>query len=193
MSVAQEILSLLPPQKTGGMPLMEALNKRQSSREYVDGRISDQQLSNLLWAACGVNRPDEAKRTAPSSRNKQEIDVYVAMDNGLFLYDHIKHALITILHEDIRPFTGQQDFVAIAGVNLIYVANYERAESDAEQYRATSSVNAGFIAQNVYLYCASEGLACVVRGWFERENLSNIMQLEGQQDIILTQTVGLKK
>jgi len=189
----QETIALLPPVKSGGMPLMEALNQRQTNRELAEGRLSDQQLSNLLWAAYGINRPESGKRTVPTSRNKQEMDVYVALEEGLYLYDAIKHQLIRVLEIDIRRETGEQEFVNIAAVNLIYVADYNRAGSDPESYRNTSSVNTGFMAQNVYLYCASEDLACVVRGWFNKDHLRDVMRLEGHQEVILTQTVGLKK
>ncbi|MBP7849720.1 MAG: SagB/ThcOx family dehydrogenase [Lentimicrobiaceae bacterium] len=190
---SQEIKTLPAPEKTGGMPLMQAFNERQTIREIKEGKLSEQQLSNILWAAYGINRTEGGKRTVPTSRNKQEMDVYVALEEGLYLYDAIKHQLIRVLEIDIRRETGEQEFVNIAAVNLIYVADYNRAGSDPESYRNTSSVNTGFMAQNVYLCCASEDLGCVVRGWFNKDHLRDIMGLEGHQEVILTQTVGLKK
>ncbi|HKK68373.1 MAG TPA: SagB/ThcOx family dehydrogenase [Bacteroidales bacterium] len=186
-----EIISLPDADKTGGMPLMEALNERHSSREYSAKNLSNQQIANMLWAAWGVNR-DNGKHTAPSSRNKQEMEVYMSTADGLFLYLPEKHALKKIHDKDIRAITGGQDFVDDAAVNLIFVADYRKAGDDvtADDYRCTSGTNAGFMSQNVYLWCASEGLATVVRGWFDREELHEAMGLEVFRDVILCQTVG---
>ncbi len=186
-----EIISLPDADKTGGMPLMEALNERHSSREYSAKNLSDQQIADMLWAAWGVNR-DNGKHTAPSSRNKQEMEVYMSTADGLFLYLPEKHALKKIHDKDILAITGGQDFVDDAAVNLIFVADYRKAGDDvtADDYRCTSGTNAGFMSQNVYLWCASEGLATVVRGWFDREELHEAMGLEVFRDVILCQTVG---
>jgi nitroreductase len=191
MGQKAEIISLPDADKTGGMPLMEALNERHSSREYSAKNLSDQQIADMLWAAWGVNR-DNGKHTAPSSRNKQEMEVYMSTADGLFLYLPEKHALKKIHDKDIRAITGGQDFVDDAAVNLIFVADYRKAGDDvtADDYRCTSGTNAGFMSQNVYLWCASEGLATVVRGWFDREELHEAMGLEVFRDVILCQTVG---
>ncbi|MDD5020401.1 MAG: SagB/ThcOx family dehydrogenase, partial [Candidatus Omnitrophica bacterium] len=116
-------IELPPPQTDGGMPLMRALKQRQSRREFSDKELSLQDLSNLLWAAFGINRADSGGRTAPSAHNAQEIDIYVAVKGGLFLYDARNHMLEPVLPEDIRPATGQQPFVKNAPVNLIFVAD----------------------------------------------------------------------
>lgn len=189
----ENIIPLPEPEKTGGMPLMEALNQRHSSRSFQKKALPDQILSNVLWAAFGVNR-ENGKRTAPSSQGKTEMEIYVAKSDGLFEYLPEKNALKKILDEDIRPKTGKQNFVADAPVNLIFVANYKKAGNvDPEKYRYTSGMNTGFISQNIYLYCASEGLATVVRGWFDEEELRKAMKLEDHKGIILTQTVGYPK
>lgn len=191
--LAQEArpLQLPAPQTGGGMPLMKALGLRRSTRQFGADTIPAQVLSNLLWAACGVNRPGENKRTAPSARNMQEVHVYVSQKKGLFLYDAFSHSLIPVLSEDIRAATGMQDFVAQAPLNLIYVAdvNTDSTVSEAERmfYPATDT---GFISQNVYLFCASEGLATVVRGMVDRPTLAAKMGLRPDQRIILAQTVG---
>ena len=147
-------------------------------------------LSDLLWAACGVNRPD-GRRTAPTAVNWQEIDVYVAMADGLYLFDARAHTLRLVKKEDVRALTGMQSFVREAPVNLIYVADLARmgraSQADKEFYSATDT---GFVSQNVYLYCASEGLATVVRGMVDREALSRAMGLRPDQRIVLAQTVG---
>jgi len=182
----------LPKPKTeGGMPLMEALKKRHSSRRFADRKLSDQVLSDLLWAAFGVNRPD-GRRTAPSAVNWQEIDIYVATADGLWLFDAKAHDLKPVLPKDIRALTGRQEFVKNAPVNLVYVADFAKMrkgtpEADKILY---SAADTGFISQNVYLFCASEGLATVVRGLVDRPALAKAIGLREDQRVILAQTVG---
>ena len=184
-------LPLPKPQMEGGKPLMQALKERASSRAFSTEKLPLQTLSNLLWAACGINRPDSGKRTAPSARNWQEIDVYVATADGLFLFEPQEHVLKPVLPEDIRALTGSQPFVKDVPVNLIYVADYSKVSQDtpADKDRYTAA-DAGFISQNVYLFCASEGLATVVRGLIDREALAGKMGLRPDQKIILAQSVG---
>jgi len=187
-------LALPAPQTDGGKPLMQALKARQSSRSYSSEPLPAQVLSNLLWAACGVNRPESGKRTAPTAVNWQEIDVYVATAEGFYLFDARAHSLTAVLKDDIRALTGTQAFVAEAPVNLVYVADYSRigraSQADKDFYSATDT---GFISQNVYLYCASEGLATVVRGLVNRPVLSERMGLRPDQKIILAQSIGYPK
>ncbi len=180
-----EDIHLPVPQKTGGMPLMEALNARRTQRKFSTKPLSEKQLSDLLWAACGINR-DNGKRTAPSAMNRQEIDVYVALPSGLYLYVAPENRLQLVLAQDIRAKTGKQPFVKTAPVCLIYVSDDERLK--LEFYTATDT---GFISQNVYLFCASEGLSTVVLGSVDKEALHATMKLKSTQHIILTQPVGL--
>jgi SagB-type dehydrogenase family enzyme len=190
--VAQERkpLELPSPQTEGGKPLMQVLKERKSSRDFSSKPLPPQVLSNLLWAAFGVNRPD-GRRTAPSARNMQEIDIYVALPEGLFLYDAKAHRLNPVVAEDLRGATGTQPFVAQAPVNLIYVADYARMGSGSEESKNFyAAADTGFIAQNVYLFCASEGLATVVRALVDREKLAPRMKLRPEQRIVLAQTVG---
>lgn len=180
------------PQMEGGMPLMQALKNRQTIREYGARAIPEQVLSNLLWAADGINRPDSGKRTAPSAMNWQEIDIYVATEKGLSLYDAKAHALVEVLTEDVRMQTGRQGNAPLV---LIYVADGAKmgtrgSQADRDFY---SACDTGFISQNVYLFCASEGLATVVRGGINRETLSAAMKLRPEQKIILCQNVGYPK
>ena len=182
---------LPPPDTQGGMPLMQALALRSTSRSFADKELPVQVLSDLLWAATGINRPDSGKRTAPTARNLQEIDVYVAMAEGLYLYDPNEHVLLPVLEGDIRAVTGRQDFVAAAPVNLVFVADYARmGDAAAEIKKFYGATDTGFISQNVYLYCASAGLATVVRGAVDREALAKAMKLRTDQAVILAQTVG---
>lgn len=196
-TVAQDI-KLPEPDKTGGVPLMQALNDRSSTREYDSTRLSDRQLSGLLWAAWGINRPETGKHTAPSSNNKQEMSVYAALESGLYLYVPELHTLKQIHNRDIRKVTGKQDFVGIAPVNLIFVSDLLKAgisnpEKAGPESMNTSNINTGFMAQNVYLFCASEKLACVVRGWVDGPELARAMELAPHQRIIVAQTVGFPK
>ncbi len=191
-----ETIKLPPPQTEGGRPLMQVLKARQSSREFGSEAVLPKQvLSNLLWAANGVSRPD-GKRTAPSAMNWQNIDIYAATADGLYLYDAPQNALKILLKEDIRPATGQQAFVKSVPLNLIYVADYAKAKTPRGENPAAevwSAAGVGFISQNVYLFCASEGLATVVRGMFDREALGKMLKLRPDQKIILTQSVGYPK
>ena len=192
-AVAQETgaIRLPSPETVGGIPLMRALKARHSSREFDGRALPPQVLSNLLWAAGGVNRPDTGARTAPSAHDWREIDVYVATADGAYRYDPPTHTLKQVVAGDIRPLTGVQDFVATAPVNLVYVADLDRMSgASAEDKAFYSAADAGFIAQNVYLYCASADLAVVVRGLVDREALGAALGLGQHQRIILAQTVG---
>lgn len=187
-------IQLLKPQTDGGRPLLQVLKDRKSSREFGSEKLPAQALSNLLWAAFGVNRPDSGKRTAPSAMNRQEIDIYVATDDGLYLFDAKAHLLKPVLGKDIRALTGLQPFVKEVPLNLIYVADFSRMGSVTnEQKEFYSAADTGFIAQNVYLYCASEGLATVVRGLVDKPALAKVMNLRMDQKITLAQSVGYPK
>jgi len=193
VAFAQEgkTVSLPKPAMKGGKPLMEVLKNRKSSREYSTKELSDQVLSNLLWAAFGVNRPDSGKRTAPSAMNWQEIDIYVAMSNGLYLFDAKQHDLKLVLAEDIRALTGKQGFVKDAPVNLVYVADLAKTgKTPPDQKAFYVAADTGFISQNVYLFCASEGLATVVHASVDKPALAKAMKLRPDQMITLAQTVG---
>jgi nitroreductase len=195
LSVFSQDIKLPEPDRKGGVPLMQALNDRHSSREFDSRSLTGQQLSDLLWAAWGINRPGEGKHTAPSSQNKQEISVYAVLSSGLYLYVPETHLLKQVHNRDIRKECGKQDFVAIAPLNLIFVADLAKAGiSDPENAGPgslnTSNINTGFMAQNVYLYCASEKLSCVVRGWIETPDLAKAMELAPHQRIIVGQTIG---
>ncbi len=187
-------IQLPKPQTDGGKPLMQALMLRQSLRDFSSEKLPLQVLSNLLWAADGVNRPDSGKRTAPSAMNVQNIDIYAAMANGLYLYDPVGHILKLVLKEDVRAATGRQDFVKEVPLNLIFVADYSKIKRGTDEDKALySGAHVGFISQNVYLHCASEGLATVVRGLVDKDTLAKTMNLRPDQKIILAQSVGYPK
>jgi SagB-type dehydrogenase family enzyme len=194
-SPAQDLkpVKLPPPQTDGGHPLMQVLKDRKSTREFGPGTLSPQTLSNLLWAAFGINRPD-GRRTAPSAMNWQEVSIYVATPEGVYIYDAKDNSLKPVLAGDYRAATGTQAYVKDAAVNLVYVSDLSKAGSpaspEAEMYTAA---DVGFIAQNVYLYCASEGLATVVRASIDKPALAKTLNLQPQQKIILAQSVGYSK
>jgi SagB-type dehydrogenase family enzyme len=191
---APKTIQLPAPQMDGGMPLMKALKLRCTIREYSAEALPPQELSNLLWAACGVNRSESGKRTAPTARNMQEIDVYVALVDGLYLYDAKAHVLNLVLAQDLREATGKQPFVKDAPVNLVFVADFAKmGDGTKEMKDFYSATDTGYISQNVYLYCASAGLGTVVRGHLDREALKTAMNLRADQNVVLAQTVGYPK
>jgi nitroreductase len=191
---AQELapIALPAPQTDGGMPLMKALRLRASSRAFAPDPIPPQTLSNLLWAAWGINRPEEGKRTAPSARNWQEIDVFVVDAKGAYLYDARSNVLKPIAAGDLRGLTGVQDFVKEAPVNLVLVADTSRMEG-AQDPQPMAYADAAFIGENVYLFCASEGLAAVVRASFDGPALAKALKLGEKQLVVLAQTIGFPK
>ncbi|HSN20888.1 MAG TPA: nitroreductase family protein [Usitatibacter sp.] len=190
IGAADALRPLPPPQKTGGMPLMEALAKRRSTREFSPRALEPRVLSNLLWAAYGINRPS-GDRTAPYWRHIMVIDVYAAMADGLWRYEPRDHALVRHLPDDLRAQTGLQDFAGRAPLNLVYVAHGERMRDvSAEDRRLFASVDAAFIGQNVYLYCAGEGLATVFRGAVDYRKLEPAMRLAAGAFVTFAQTVG---
>ncbi len=173
---------------------MQALKERKSLREFSSKELPLQIISDLLWAANGINRLDSGHRTAPSAMNMQEIDIYLAKADGLYLFDAKQNMLIPVAREDIRALTGKQPFVKNAPINLIYVADLSKmgktSGSDTDFY---AGADTGFISENAYLYCASAGLATVVRGSIDKSVLAKAMKLRPDQKIILAQTVGYLK
>lgn len=187
-------MPLPPAQTSGGLPLMQTLQQRQSERDFRPDALAPQTLSDLLWAAAGINRTEHGGRTWPSAMNAQEVDLYVALPQGLYRYEPQRHVLLLIKAEDVRRVTGYQDFVDNAPLDLVYVADHSRMKMvPAAQREAYASVAAGAMAQNVYLFCASQGLGTVVRAWFDRNALTKAMGLTNDQQILLTQTVGYTK
>lgn len=187
---AARTVQLPPPRATGGKPLTDALKLRRSIREYSEKQLDQQLLSDLLWSAFGINRPT-GDRTAPYWRHIMVIDVYAVMANGTWFYDPKPHALVLHLPDDLRARTGMQDFVAGAPLNLVYVAHGERMQDvSAEEQVLYASVDASFIGQNVYLFCASEGLATVFRGAVDKAALAIAMHLDRDQFVTFAQTVG---
>jgi nitroreductase len=185
-------VSLPKPQTDGGMPLMQALKERKTARAFSPQKLPPQLLSNLLWAADGVSRPD-GRRTAPSAKNWQEIDVYVTTADGVFLYDAKANALIPVSKEDVRADTGKQAFIRDAPATLVFVADLSRVSGSDEEKALCVAADTGYISQNVYLFAASAGLATGVRAWLERVPLAKLLHLRPDQRIILAQSIGYPK
>lgn len=196
-SIAQDIV-LPAPDKTGGKPLMQALNERQTTRSFTQDSLTMQQLSDLLWAGFGINRSDQKKRTAPSAMNWQEIDMYVTLPGGCYVYLAESHSLKFINNKDLRKETGGQSFVADAALNIVFVADMGKTgKKDGDLIKDSdlfmSYSDAAFIAQNIYLYCASANLGCVVRGSVPDNNLASELGLRPNQRILIAQTIGVPK
>lgn len=188
-----QTIALPTVEPRGGMPLMEALSARRSSREFRPEPLPLPLLSELLWAAFGVNRPDGG-RTAPSAINAQEIDIYVALPDGAYRYDATHNALELVAAADIRRVTGYQDFVDDAPLDLVYAADFARMPMVPAAMRSSyASAAAGAIAQNVYLYAAAHGLATVIRAWIDRDAVAGALGLTHDQQVLLSQTVGYPK
>ena len=185
-------IQLPKPQMEGGKPLMQALKDRMTTRTFAEEKLPPQTLSNLLWAAFGINRPD-GRRTAPSARNWQEVDIYVATPDGTYLYDAKGNVLKPVSTKDLRALTGTQAYVKEAAVNLVFVADYSKVEGGGMDPNVLVGADTGFIGQNVYLYCASEGLATGVRAAIDRDALAKELNLKKDQKIILAQSIGYPK
>jgi SagB-type dehydrogenase family enzyme len=192
------VIKLPGPQIDLDFPLMKALEKRRSIRKWKDAPISEQELSNLLWAACGITKEKygkvKSKRTAPSACNSQEIRVYVLLDKGAFLYNEENHELIEIIAKDIREHTGTQKMMKSAPMGLVFVADLSRMTSpylrSMEAKKFSAWVDTGYISQNVYLYCVASNLGTVALSLVDRDKLHKLMQLKEHEKIVLTQVVG---
>ena len=182
-AVSAQDIELPKPQTSGGIPLMDALSKRQSTRSFSEEMIDEQMLSNLLWAAWGYNR--ENKRTAPSGMDKQEIDLYVVLKSGTYLYDAKANRLVLVIKEDMRKsVSATQEFAQNAPLHIVFVADTKKADG---------VMTTAYISQNIYLFCASEGLGTVARGWFNAEEVHKDLKLKENQKVILVQPVGRVK
>ena len=194
-------IKLPEPQLELDFPLMKALEKRRSVRKWEARPIAEQELSNLLWAACGITKKQagkvKSKRTAPSACNSQEIRVYVLLEKGVFLYCEGNHELIEISAADIREHAGTQKMMKSAPAGLVFVADLARMTSpflrSMEAKRFSGWVDTGYISQNVYLYCAAANLATVVLSLVDRDKLHGLMNLQEHEKIVLTQVVGYRE
>lgn len=191
-------MKLPEPQLDLDFPLMKALEKRRSIRKWKDTSISEQELSNLLWAACGITKEKygkvKCKRTAPSACNSQEVRVYVLLEKGVLIYNEENHELIEISSDDIREHIGTQKMMKSAPMGIVYVADLSRMTSpflrSIEAKKFSAWIDTGYISQNVYLYCAATDLATVALSLVDRDKLHELMNLKEHEKIVLTQVVG---
>ena len=197
-SAMKNTIKLPEAQKDLQFPLMKAIEIRRTKRKWKDEKLTDQEISNLLWAACGItskaSKRGKSRRAAPSACNSQEIKIYVAVADGLFLYDEEQHQLVKILPDDIRAAIGTQKMMQSAPVGLIYVSDYTKLKSfffrNDDQRWMTSATDTGFISQNVYLYCAAAGLSTAILGLINRSKLHQRMGLNDHERIVYTQVIG---
>lgn len=185
--------NLPAPQIKGGKPLMLALRDRKTTRDFSDKELSLQQISDLLWAANGINRPAEKRHTAPTARNRQELDIYVAMKSGVYLFDADNQKLLKQSDKDIRAEIGDQDFHKIVPLTLVLVADLNKAFEGDTTKNDYETIDAGYISQNIYLYCASENLATVAVGWINRPKVDSLLHLSSRQRTIIAHPVGYPK
>lgn len=191
MSVVAETIALPPPVVHGGMPLMQALSLRRSARDFSDRELSLKTLSSLLWAANGINRPADGRRTAPTGLNVQDTDVYVMLPQGVYRYDAKANVLLLVNPGDHRAAAGKQPFACQARVNLFFVHDRARGmKADEANTMRYAGIHAGAIMQNVYLFCAKEGLSTVARAHLDYEACAAALKLGENQRVILGQTVG---
>ncbi|WP_165235932.1 SagB/ThcOx family dehydrogenase [Aquisphaera insulae] len=190
-------IELPAPAHTGGMPLMQALEARRSTRGFADRPLAPEVLSRLLWAADGVNRPATGQRTAPSAYGKYPVDVYVVLPRGIYRYDPPRHRLAPVAAGDRRAAAGTEAHERTAPLNLVYVADLAPgrigetpAPASREDWLSWSAIEAGCMAQNVNLLCASEGLGAVVRVSVPGDEFRRAAGLRAEQVILLGQSVG---
>lgn len=182
-NISAKDIQLPEPNRTGGMPLMDAINNRHSSREFSDFTLTEQQLSDMLWTACGYNRPD--KRTVATALNRQEMSAYVVTDKAVYKYEPKENKLIHINNGDLRDAFAAQDFAKNAPLNIALVADMEKQVKDI-----FAAMTVGAMSNNIYLWCASEGLNTVTRASFDQEGMKKALKLSETEEVLLVQTVG---
>lgn len=189
---------LLQPSKAGGLSIMESLWNRHSEREFSEKMLSDQDLSDLLFAASGVNRPEEGKLTAPSALNAQEIDLYVFTREGVFKYVPNGHQLQKVVTGDHRSLLAgtpefSQDFVMEAPVSLLTVGNPQKFDRMSDMAKMMAITDAGIMSENVCLFCAGRGLSVVPRATMDREAIAKLLNLPAEAILVLNLPVGYPK
>lgn len=188
-------IQLPDPEMKGGKPLLDLLQQRNSCKTFDEKPLNMQMISNLLWAAFGINRPDSGKRTAPSASNVQEMRLVVIMPDGAYYYDPQALALELIVSHDLRNLSSVQPNYPNAPLHLAYVSDYSQLEGDEQmalRFKQYSHTHAGFIGQNIYLFCASAGLGTCFVASFDKNGLAKALNLTADQDVIYTQIIGYR-
>lgn len=185
-------IQLKAPEKKAGLSVMETLANRHSTREFSNKKLTLQELSNLLWAANGINRPEKGMRTAPSAMNAQEVDVYVCMEEGAFLYDAKSNQLQPVIQEDLRGLVGgKQTFVKNAPVVLLMVSDLSKLPGgNSEQTKLMAAIDAGIVSQNISIACSGLGLITVPRASMDKEALAQKLKLKSTQLLLMNNPVG---
>lgn len=187
----QDSIVLLPNSKTLSVDIMEALSARRTERAFSNDNLTNQQIADLLWAANGVNRVEDGKRTAPSARNAQEIDVYLFTPVAIYRYEAVTHSLKLVKEGDYRTSAGTQPFYAAASVAISLVVDFGKMEGFDEEAKAFySATDVGYVSQNIYLYCAAENLGTVVCGSVDREAVANLLGIQNGK-VLLSHAIGV--
>ena len=187
----QDSIVLLPNSKTLSVDIMEALSARRTERAFSNDNLTNQQIADLLWAANGVNRAGDGKRTAPSARNAQEIDVYLFTPVAIYRYEAVSHSLKLVKEGDYRTSAGTQPFYAAASVAISLVVDFGKMEGFDEEAKAFySATDVGYVSQNIYLYCAAENLGTVVCGSVDREAVANLLGIQNGK-VLLSHAIGV--
>jgi len=180
-----DTIKLLAPDTLGGKPLMQAIVHRKSDREFDSRNISLKHLSEILWVTNGINRAN-GKRTVPSAMGLYPLQTYAVLPNGIYFYNPQKHQLEPVVKGDFRSIAGRQTYVDTAPLNILLIAKGKTATDNF----SAAMLDSGYCGQNVYLYCASEGLKCVVRAGAKEAELLKAMNMEANYKFILAVTVG---
>lgn len=193
----QEVIKLNQPNKDRGFSVMKALENRQSTGEFADSELSIEDLSDLLWAANGINRPEIGKKTAPSAQNSQEIDIYVCLKNGAYVYDAQKHVLNLVTTNDLRMMAERKKGAVAAPCLILLVAETSRFKTNSyntkEHVESMSKVDAGIVSQNISIFCAGVGIGTKPRAQMDHAGLKEALKLKDTQILILNHPVGYKK
>lgn len=192
---ADKVIKLPKPNLKRAGTVMKALSERHSTREYASKALSMADLSDLLWAANGINRNDSGKRTAPSALNKQDVDVYVVMPEGSYLYDAKNHQLNLVAEGDHRgAVAGGQAFVKSAPLSLVLISDISRF-GDVKNVRnqLMGAMDAGIVSQNISLFCSSASLATVPRASMDFDQLKKVLKLKDSQMPMMNHPVGYFK
>jgi SagB-type dehydrogenase family enzyme len=192
---AQDNIRLLPPDTERGLPVMKALSLRSSAVDYDTSKLDLRDLSDLLWAANGVNRPESGKRTAPSAINAQDIDIYILMETGVYLYNASSHLLQYLSGEDHRnAAAGSQPNAAKAPVICVIVSDISKFSRGTDSLKMVwAAEDAGIVSQNISLFCASVELSTRPRASMDHQKLRAILNLKDTQYLLLNHPVSYKK
>ncbi len=187
---APKVIKLMEPSFDEGLTLMQALKERRSSSGFTEKEIPLQDLSNIIWAALGVNRPD-GRRTAPTGPNRQEIELYAFFKTGVYWYNYKDNTLELVKNGDYRSITGRRD-AAEAYLDLLFIADTDKTGPGQKPGDANtvSYVNVGYVSQNVYLACANAGIGSRARGGWDQKKVVETLGLKDSMVVVLGQTVG---